>query len=49
MKAKCIVSLFSAFVFFFGSALAWAAPPSQFPQDATYNACHVAAGHRPTD
>ena len=31
MKAKCIVSLFSAFVFSLGWVRAWADPPPQFP------------------
>ena len=36
MKTKCAVLLVSMFVFYFGSALAWADPPSQFPQNATF-------------
>jgi sugar lactone lactonase YvrE len=36
MKTKYAVSLFSVFLFCFGSALAWADPPSQFPTNATF-------------
>jgi hypothetical protein len=36
MKTKCAVLLFSACVFYFGSALAWADPPSRFPHNATF-------------
>jgi hypothetical protein len=36
MKIKSVVSLFSAFLFCFGSVLAWADPPSQFPHKATF-------------
>ncbi len=36
MKQKCAMSLFSVFVLYVGSALAWADPPRQFPQNATF-------------
>jgi sugar lactone lactonase YvrE len=36
MKQKCAMWLFSVFVLYVGSALAWADPPRQFPQNATF-------------
>jgi sugar lactone lactonase YvrE len=36
MKKRSVVALFSALVFCFGSALAWADPPPQFPQNASF-------------
>ncbi|HEX5607554.1 MAG TPA: SMP-30/gluconolactonase/LRE family protein [Candidatus Binatia bacterium] len=36
MKRECVVSLFFVFVLYVGSALVWADPPSQFPQNATF-------------
>jgi sugar lactone lactonase YvrE len=36
MRKKCLVSLFCAFIFSYGSVPTWADPPPQFPQDATF-------------
>jgi sugar lactone lactonase YvrE len=36
MKRECVVSLFFVFVLYVGSALVWADPPFQFPQNATF-------------
>jgi len=37
MKIKCVVSLFSASILCFAFSFAWADPPRQFPEDATFS------------